>query len=460
MDDKELIENNEKEKSEDNTENKDFVFMREQIKSHPVNKGKLAKSTLVSAISALVFGLVACVTFFVLAPIVSGYFEKDDTVEEAVKPVVFPEETIEEETNPEDMLITNEPEIDLSEIAALSEEEIAKALSSVEFSISDYQKLYQSLSDLAQKTERSLVRVRTVTTDTDWFNNMFEETSELSGLVVADNGVNLFIVTYAENLNTADEIYVTFANDVTVKAFDQMKDEHTGLCILTVPRLSINEATRKGIDVATLGISNTSKLVGSLVIAIGSPMGSYGSLNYGMITAANKNLRVVDHQYRQMTTDIYGSSAATGVIINLKGEVIGIIDTKYSDPDTKNLISAIGISELKKTIEKMINNQDLIYFGVTGSNVPEDAVLQYAAPRGSFVLSVEMDSPAMVAGIQAGDIIVSLDSKSVGSYSDVVAMIRDLEPDIEIPVIVSRFSQGEYKNINLSVTPRAMEQGE
>ena len=68
MDDKELLE---KEKTANTEDNKDFVFMREQIKSSAVNKKKLAKSTLISAISALVFGLVACVTFFVLAPLVS-----------------------------------------------------------------------------------------------------------------------------------------------------------------------------------------------------------------------------------------------------------------------------------------------------------------------------------------------------------------------------------------------------
>lgn len=457
MDDKELLE---KEKTANTEDNKDFVFMREQIKSSAVNKKKLAKSTLISAISALVFGLVACVTFFVLAPLVSGYLEKDEETIEVVNPVVFPEETIDEETNPEDMLYTIEPEIDLSEITALSEEEIEKAISQVEFSISDYQKLYRSLSAIAGEAQKSLVRVRTVTTETDWFNNMFEETSELTGLIIADNGVDLFVVTYASHLNTADEIYVTFPNDISAKANVQMVDDRTDLCVLSIPLTNINEATMDSLTIAKLGVSNSPKLVGSQVIAIGSPMGTYGSLNYGMITSSNKQLTVIDHLYKRMTTDIYGSPNATGVIINLKGEVIGIIDTKYSDEDTQNLISAIGVSELKKTLEKMINNQDLMYFGVTGGDVPDDAVYLYDAPKGAFVLSVEMDSPAMLAGIQAGDIIISAGTRTITKYSDLVGAITEMSSELETNVVVSRLSQGEYKEISFSVLAKPLNQKE
>ena len=71
---------NEEIKSEEG-ENRDVTIIREKIKSRPVNKGKLAKSTLLSAVSALVFGLVACIAFFALAPVVSGYFEKDEEEE-------------------------------------------------------------------------------------------------------------------------------------------------------------------------------------------------------------------------------------------------------------------------------------------------------------------------------------------------------------------------------------------
>ena len=76
----------------------DFVFMREEIKARPINRKKLARNTIVAAISAVVFGIVACVTFALIAPFVMEKFsERDDAkTEEALTPISFPEETKEE----------------------------------------------------------------------------------------------------------------------------------------------------------------------------------------------------------------------------------------------------------------------------------------------------------------------------------------------------------------------------
>ena len=71
----------------------DFVFMREEIKARPINRKKLARNTIVAAISAVVFGIVACVTFALIAPFVMEKFsERDDAkTEEALTPISFPE---------------------------------------------------------------------------------------------------------------------------------------------------------------------------------------------------------------------------------------------------------------------------------------------------------------------------------------------------------------------------------
>ena len=175
-----------------------------------------------------------------------------------------------------------------------------------------------------------------------------------------------------------------------------------------------------------------------------------------MITSINKEITVPDRIYKQITTDIYGSSSASGVLINLKGEVIGIVSNKYTDYDTKNLISAIGISELKKTIENMINGKDLVRFGITGADVPNDAALRYNAPKGAFVLSVEMDSPAMAGGIQSGDIIVSVNGRHVTNYMDMVGEIREMIPDEETEVTVSRLSVEGYKNMTFAIVPELL----
>ena len=101
-----------------------------------------------------------------------------------------------------------------------------------------------------------------------------------------------------------------------------------------------------------------------------------------------------------------------------------------------------------------------MYFGVTGGDVPDDAVYLYDAPKGAFVLSVEMDSPAMLAGIQAGDIIISAGTRTITKYSDLVGAITEMSSELETNVVVSRLSQGEYKEISFSVLAKPLNQKE
>ena len=72
-------------------------FMREKIKQKPVNKKKLLRRTVITAVMAVVFGFVACFTFLVLEPVISNRLYP----EEEPKEVAFPEETPTEEMKPE-----------------------------------------------------------------------------------------------------------------------------------------------------------------------------------------------------------------------------------------------------------------------------------------------------------------------------------------------------------------------
>ncbi|MBP5454200.1 MAG: hypothetical protein J6Y09_06285, partial [Lachnospiraceae bacterium] len=166
----------------------DFVFMREEIKARPINRKKLARNTIVAAISAVVFGIVACVTFALIAPFVMEKFSERDEekTEEVLTPISFPEETKEEEMKPEDMRIeAEEPEIDYSQFAAMEEQEIKNLINSITFTVNHYQNLYRSLSDIANNAAKSMVRVTPIKQNTDWLNNIYENTSELSGLILA-----------------------------------------------------------------------------------------------------------------------------------------------------------------------------------------------------------------------------------------------------------------------------------
>lgn len=453
-----MAENEEFKEGNEGKKEDDFVFIREEIKARPLNKKKLLKNTGLTALSAVVFGLIACLTFAVASSVINNKFGfmSSSTKEPATQtePFIFPEETVEEEMNPEDMRVNDEPEeeIDYSKFSIMDEEEIKKFLASLTFSINDYQNLYKSLSVIADSAEASMVKVKAVSADKDWLDEMVEGTKEVSGCIIGENEEYLYVLTYGQDIKSADKIKVEFVNEISVDAEFIKADDETGLCAIGIPVYNINEATRNGIQVAKLGISYPSSVVGIPVIAVGCPMGSYGSIAYGMVTGNSTRIYVNDNGYKALSTDIYGSTKASGVIINLKGEVIGIISTKFYNADTRNLVSAIGISELKKTIEDLINGKDIAYLGVQGTDVPQEAVLSYVgAPIGAYVTKVENGSPAMRAGIQPGDIITKFNNIRITGFSLLSSCIRSVAPEETVPVTIKRLSQGEYREIQIEV---------
>ena len=181
-------------------------------------------------------------------------------------------------------------------------------------------------------------------------------------------------------------------------------------------------------------------------------MGYSNSLAYGVITSTGKTVEMIDKNYKLITTDIYGSTTATGIVVNLNGQVIGLIDNGMNNSDMVNLLSFIGISEMKKTIETMSNNIDASYIGIYGTDVTSAAMAEYGVPRGAYIKEIVMDSPAMVSGIQNGDIIIKLNSIVVSSFTDYSNYLSGYKADTTLEITVMRLNQNAYQEITFEVT--------
>lgn len=423
-----------------------FDFMQEQIKERPLNKKKLLRRTVLTAFMAAVFGLVACLTVLVLEPVFSNWLYPEEQPES----IVIPAET--EEILPEDMVLDDE-ELEREEL----EEERAELLLEMipekkEDELETYRRAYQRLKELSAEASRALVTVTGVSSDTDWFDNMYESSGQTTGVIIAENGKEYLILTEAEQLQTVEEINVTFCDNAQLPAQIKMKDPILGLAVLAVEQDAMADATLDAIKIGNLGSSNHTALTGSPVIALGSPMGVGNSVNYGIVTSSGNQLHIPDSQYELMTTDMYGSADATGVLINLQGQIIGIIDQSYNDAGLNNMISAIGISELKKPIERLSNGKSRAYLGIYGTDVTKEANKGLQVPYGAYITKIEMDSPAMQAGIQSGDVIVSLNGRIVGNYGEYIAALNSSTPDSTVNVTIMRKNQEEYKSMNFMVT--------
>lgn len=435
-----------KSQMEENQNQNNTDFMKETIKQRPLNKRKLVRRTLITAAMAVIFGMVACFTFLLLEPVISNRLYP----EEEPEAIVFEEETEENEILPEDMIADeSQMQPEETEPPALEDEQIAQVLSEMQLGTNDYLTLFNEMNKVAKEVQKSIVTVVGVTSDVTWLDNEYENEGVVSGVVVADNGKELLILANIRSIKDAEILKVAFSDGSEYEAEMKKKDNNTGFAIISIQKSIVKESTVAIAKPVALGSSAGSSLVGIPVIAIGRPVGTEGSLCYGNITSTGNSITLPDSNYKYLTTDIYGSTSASGIIINLKGQIVGIIDTSYNASDMKNMISAVGITELKKVVESLSNNKDIAYFGVYGVDVTKEANEEMGVPFGAYILEIDMDAPAMNAGIQSGDIIVRIGEKEITNYVALVETLLTFKPEETVTVGLMR--QGPEGYIEMEV---------
>ena len=427
----------------------DTEFMREKIKQRPVNRAKLFRRTLITVSLAVVFGLVACVTFLLLSPVINRMLNPEPV--QTPDPVTLPEEHPEDEVLPEDLIA------DETELKQGDDLHVMDAIDNYVFDVTDYNEMYASLKTIASESAKSLVTVTAQQSGTDFSGETFETNSTVSGLIVADNGYSLLMVADGASLEITEEIFVTFHQGTTVEAEVLSHDPLTGLCILSTPHSAFPPETLSQMPIAALGTSATARITGTPVIAIGSPDGMPGSIVYGIVTGAGRMLRLADANYTLLTTDIPAHPAASGFLINTNGDVVGLFSpslTKDTEPENPHGLCAYGISSVRPLIEHLSNNLPRVTLGVYGTDIPASVREREDIPQGAYVSRIEMDSPAMDAGIQSGDVIVALGETEITSFSGLSAALYHLKPEETVSVTLLRTGPEGYAEMRLDAVPR------
>lgn len=458
----------------------DFNFLQEKIKERPINKKKLLKKTIITALMAVLFGLLACLSFVLLEPVLNNWLYP----EEEPEIVTFPQE--QEEMLPEDMLTeggtaqatqtveepvskseenpltevstevgiddniddidnsTQEPFTDSSSQPDSSEEEPA-----LRPYLTQYEEMYQIYKEISS----SMVTVTALHSDVDWFNNTYQSEGTTAGVIIANNNRELLILAKKSPLDAAESIRVTFCNGVNADAQIKKYDKNTDLAVLAVDLKYVGSSTLDYVSVASLGSSASSGIIATPIIALGNLFGYKDGVCYGMVTSKDNNIELADNEYELITTDIYAGENPSGIIVNLSGEVIGIIDNSYNNSDTKNLLSAIGITELKGMITKLSNGEDLPYLGIYTQDITSQIRLEMGLPQGAYIFDIDMDSPAMLNGIQKGDIIVEVGTQEIRSASDYMNALRDALIDRNLRIVVQRANGELYEEMTFTVQP-------
>ncbi len=431
-----------------------FEFITETIKEKPINKRRVAMKVLFTACMAVVFGTIACFTFLFVQPYFHEWLYPEET-----KLVTLPpdEEDILEDAVPDKQPIKEEQSEE--KVEEKPEPVVTQVVETVEkeLEIQDYKLLFQKMGEVAAEAKKSMVTVTGVYSDVDWFMNTYENNNQAAGLIVADNGKELLVISRTSVLEGAEEIEITFCNGTTLNGTVKKSDANTGLTVIAVELSLIDDNTMNEIEMATLGNSNNSSLVGSPVIAIGNPLGIADSMAIGQITSNSYVRDMTDTNAKFLTTDIYGSTTASGVIIDMDGKVLGIIFQDDTASDTQNLIRAYGISDLKTKIEKLSNGQDIAYLGIIGTDVTDVAAEELGVPKGAYIREVIVDSPAMQEGIQNGDVIIKIGTTEITSFTDFKETMLKCQPGDLMMVTIKRLGKEEYVELSYEVTLGTLE---
>lgn len=418
------------------TQKEEFDFIKEKIKNKPINKKRLARQVAKTAGLGVIFGITACLAFTLLQPVLKNAFEEPED-----QAFVIPRDEEEPDTETEQQPLETESEEEDTQEPSTQIIEVPR-----ELELEDYQELQNKLYAVGIQANKSIVTVTGVKSDTDLFNSPYETAGLASGIIIAKNGQELLVMTEKKVIADAEAISVTFQNGSVAEAVLKKYDGNTGIAILSVPIQGLDELVANNVQAAELG--NSYRVAqGDVVIAVGSPLGSNYSILTGNITSINNVVSTIDSSFTVFTTDIVGSSKGSGVLLNLQGQIVGLVMQDYSSQGDENTLTALSISELKEIIERLSNNQDITYLGLKVSTVTHEIEENHGLPRGVYIKSVEMDSPALAAGLQNGDVIISINDQEILTVDQYEQYVRKLEPGAPVSIVIMRQGLDEYTKI-------------
>lgn len=258
----------------------------------------------------------------------------------------------------------------------------------------------KSLIEVTAAVKDSVVEIRTTTIS----NRGTISAGAGSGVIIHEDGI---IVTNNHVIEGCDNIYVRLTNGDTYVASLRGTDEAGDIAIL-----KITPQSGKPLTVARLGYSKALAL-GEEVVAIGNPLGELGgTVTNGIISATEREITVDGNVMTLLQTNAaINSGNSGGGLFNMAGELIGVVNAKYSASGVEGLGFAIPIDTAFEASFKDLLNYGYIR-GIPSLGVTlVDAHVGYYQMQAAYAAYVYKADDK--SGFQEGDYIYSVDGTQV-----------------------------------------------
>ena len=257
-----------------------------------------------------------------------------------------------------------------------------------------------------------------------------------TGVVLAANG---YIVTNYHVVENAKAITVQLSDDRQFRASLVGGDKTSDLAVLYVDAQDLNPAQ--------FGDSEDLR-VGDAVCAIGDPLGAElrGTMTNGIVSAINRDITTNGRTMTLIQTNAaLNSGNSGGPLINCYGQVIGINTMKIGDYMSSAGVEGLGFAIPSTTVVDVVSqliDQGYVsgrpWLGFTGEPVSSLYQYYYRLPAGMFITEVTPGSNADLQGLESGDILISLDGKTVTTAEELTTALYSYEVGDTIEAVIYR----------------------
>ncbi len=266
-----------------------------------------------------------------------------------------------------------------------------------------------------------------------------------SGFILSEDG---YVVTNAHVVDGGVNFLVVTSDNVQHEATLVGADADNDLAVLKIEAENLKAVKLGSSDVL---------VVGDQVAAIGNPLGELTStLTVGYVSAKERYVTTEgSNSINMMQTDCaINSGNSGGPLFNMKGEVVGITSAKYSGTSNSGAsIEGIGFAIPIDDVKGLID--DIIEYGYVRAAYLGVMVTTQEEPNGVYVQSVEKGWCADEAGLQAGDIIISIGEYETPTMTRLTRAIRSYDPGDTVEMVIRRGRQEITLTITFDEKPNA-----
>ena len=257
-----------------------------------------------------------------------------------------------------------------------------------------------------------------------------------TGVIITSSG---YVVTNSHVIQGAQAITVLLSDGRSFEAALVGSDTISDLAVLHI------EADH--LSPAEFGDSTVLR-VGDSVVAIGDPLGIElrGTMTNGIVSAINRDITTGGRTLTLIQTNAaLNSGNSGGPLINCYGQVIGINTMKMGDIASSSGVEGLGFAIPSTTVKEIADqliSQGYVSgrpsLGLSGEGVSSFYQFYYRLPSGMYIESIEEGSDAATKGLEAGDILISVDNVRVSSMEDLHLLLSNYAVGDTVQIVIYR----------------------